>query len=181
MYAHLFFLYCIIIFYLSDEITLTLNNRGSVVSMAYIPLVSPLASSCADVELKDESAEFSSKVTLETSKVGMSLPAVLPATKPPLGIKVLKGAKTPGTSAKTEFEKDDEPITSPQAFLKKYWYILLPILIMGLTGGGAAPGEEATKQGQAGGGQGQPASASAPIAASTPSSGGAKQRRGKRA
>lgn len=167
----------------SDEITLTVNNRASVISMAYIPLVSPLAPSCSEVELKEES-EFSSKIVLETGKVGMAMPAVLPATKPPLGIKVIKGAKT---SQKTNaFTEEQEAVTTPQGFLKRYWYVLLPILIISITGSG--PAEEPPKRGPQGEGSGQEGAAVAaatpatvvPVAATTPSSGG-KQRRGKRA
>jgi hypothetical protein len=174
---------------LSDEIILTLSNRGSIISMAYIPLVSPLAPSCDKLERKEARSEFSSKVTLETTKVGMSLPTVLPATKPPQGIKVLKNrAKEPGL--KTAFDKEDEPITGPTGFIKKYWYIILAVIFMSISGG--TPEEEAKNgpgaavQGQAGTGTGSAAASSAPaaaapIAASTPSPGGTKHRRGKRA
>lgn len=172
--------------FVSDEITLMLNNRASVVSMTYIPLVSPLAPSCSEVELKEES-EFSSKVVLETGKVGMALPALLPSTKPPLGIKVIKGAKT---SQKTNaFTEGQEPVTSPQGFLKRYWYILLPLLIISMTGSGAP--EEPPKRGPQGGESAQEgtavgaagaASTVVPVATmtTTPPSGG-KKRRGKRA
>lgn len=177
-----------IMYNLSDEIILTLSNRGSIVSMAYIPLVSPLAPSCHKLERRKEASEFSSKVTLETTKVGMSLPTVLPATKPPQGIKVLKnvGAKEPGL--KTAFEKEDEPITGPTGFLKKYWYIILAVIFMSLSAGTpeeeAKNGQGAAVQGQAGAGTAASSApaAAAPIAASTPSpGGGAKHRRGKRA
>jgi hypothetical protein len=197
---------------LSDEIILTLSHRGSIVSMAYIPLVSPLAPSCQQLEKGGAAAaaagtEFSSKVTLETTRVAMTLPTVLlPTAKPPQGLKVLKrtgggkNGKTTTTTTTTAFEGDDQeqqmPITNPLGFIKKYWYILVAVIFMSVSGG--SPDDEGAKQqrGQAGvggNGGGQPgeatAVAAAPIAAaaaaaasaSTPSPGGAKQRRGKRA
>lgn len=162
-----------------------LNNRASIISIAYIPLVSPLAPSCSEVELKEES-EFSSRIVLETGKVGMALPAVLPSTKPPLGIKVIKGAKT---SQKTNaFTEGQEPVTSPQGFLKRYWYILLPLLVLSMTGSGAPEeppkrgphGGQSTQEGVAAAASASAAATSVPVASMTPPSGG-KQRRGKRA
>ena len=63
------------------------------------------------------------------------------------------------------------PETQNQSFLRKYWYIILPVMIMSLTGG-APPeeGERATTQ----------AAATAGSAAAATAGAAARPRRGKR-
>ena len=59
--------------------------------MAYVPLVSPLAPACeALVVPKESETPFTSKIAMETATPGMTVPAVLPGSKPPPGLKVLK-------------------------------------------------------------------------------------------
>jgi len=180
--------------YHSDEITLTFNNRASVVSMAYVPLVSPLAPSCDEfaVTMSEDPKSFSSKISLETATPGMILPAVLPQTKPPAGLKFLK-SKNGNKPNPLDPNEKEQPVTSPQGFLRKYWYLILPLFIMSMTSGAApeeqqqpAQGAAASHPSQGGSGGGGQAAASAGAAAPTqsaPSGGGgtsATRRRGKR-
>lgn len=162
--------------------------------MAYVPLVSPLAPPCSEFQIDDDAKKsFSSKVHFELATPGMALPAVLPAaTKPPAGLAFLKQKSGTANPLDPNANKEQEPITSPQGFVKRYWYILLPLFIMSMTSGAAPEEEEKGQQGQGGGagthpsqggasGSGQ-ATASAPVAAAAPTSGGGggTRRRGKR-
>lgn len=124
--------------------------------------------------------EFKSKIEMETATPGMSVPAVLPGTKPPPGLKVLKNpnAKQNGGGAFENEQQQQEPITTPQGFIRRYWYIILPLFIMGLQSVGETPQEGEQQEGKAGTrGQAQGASA-APAPAATQPTG--KARRGKR-
>lgn len=167
-----------------DEITLTFNQGASVVSMAYVPLVSPLASSCQEFQPSSEAKVFTSKISLETATPGMVLPAVLPtSTKPPPGLKLLK-SKNNKNGGNPALEGQEEDV-SAQSFLKKYWYIILPLFIMSMTGGGGAAeeAEQAPHPSQAQGGAAPAVAAAAPTQTAAPASGGAgggARRRGKR-
>lgn len=114
---------------------MTLNSRGDAVSLSYTPLVSPLAPRCADLTPLDEAPTFKSTISFETANPGMTIPTLLPQTKPPPGLKFFaraQGAKDiPGL--KTEAEQ------GPTSFLMKYWYIFLPLFIVTMMGGGGEP------------------------------------------
>jgi len=162
-----------------DEIILTLSNKASVLSVAYTPLVSPLAAPCGELPAVDK-AEFNSVIEYEISTPGMTVPLVLPATKPPPGLKWFQRKSSDPSRPNVDIGGQPEN----QSFMRKYWYILLPLFIIGIT-----TGEDSQAQQQPGQqGQGQPtasagasASAQAPPAVSAPSGGGgARQRRGKR-
>ena len=120
-----------------------------------MPLVSPLApKSCDDLPpIADDSAiEFSSRISYEMAMPGMTLRTVLPSYQPPPGLKFISKKKTVASSATTEPSADgkskteggsnpfnteddeaktDDPIdASPFGFLRRYWYIILPLMII---------------------------------------------------
>jgi len=151
-----------------------------VISLAYSPLISPLApKSCDDLPAPSQEIKFNSKVEYETAVPGMSLKTILPNYQPPPGLKFLSGKpKSPGTvggDAKPEgfgTKEETEPDTGIMGFFRRYWYIILPIFLMQMMG---ATEPEQPQQGQpqggAGGGQAAPAAQA---------SGGGSKRRGKR-
>ena len=193
-----------------DQFDLTIPRSSSsktnkITSFAYTPLVSPLAPKSCDEypELeKDVTKSFVSKVTVGLDTPGLPLQAVLQQTKPPPGLKFIKRPATPKSKTagaggedkggSAEYVLDDDPEdeeakpqpTSPFAFLQKYWYVILPMVLMQFM---SAP-PEPEQQGGAQGAQGQPAVAgdgagAAPaVAAAAPSGGGSgkKSRRGKK-
>jgi hypothetical protein len=109
---------------------LTLNSEANAISLSYIPLVSPLAPKCQSLPTLEEIPKFQSKITFETATQGMTIPTILPQTKPPIGLKFFprsQGAKDiPG------YKPED---AGSKGFLMKYWYIILPLVIMSLTSG----------------------------------------------
>jgi len=174
-----------------EEIALTLGNTGSIISLSFKPLVSPLAAPCNEqkrlVETKNEKGyKFRTSVSFSTSKPALTIPAVLPSTNPPPGYDWIKRAKKAATNDKesgdnsqgpdaqdTGFDPEAEAAqqaTANQSFLRKYWYIILPVALMSLTGG-----EEPPQQGGA-----ASAGAAAAGAAAAGASSGSRQRRGKR-
>jgi hypothetical protein len=125
----------------------------------------------------------------------MVLRPVLPPYKPPPDLKWLprmgsngqlyKARGPPGTGDKDK-EGDGggqgapEVDATPMGFLKRYWYILLPLLLSNFLGGSepAAP-----QEGQASGGQQgavAPGGGAATPSAAPAEGGGARKRRGKR-
>jgi len=166
-----------------EEIELTLGNTGSIISISYKPLASPLAPQCHELEsLTDASKErefaFKTTVSYSTSNPGMTIPSVLPTTNPAPGYNWIKRLKSPGDNGNAgggagagaedgggTFDPEGEAGPQHQSFLRRYWYIALPVAIMTLLG----PAEEP----QQGAGQG------AAVAAGAAAAGGRK-RRGKR-
>jgi len=172
------------------EITLPRSSLGEkqdrMTSFAYTPLVSPLApKTCGDYDDSDDSGDaaentrsFSSRVSVLLDTPAMTLKNVLPASKPPPGIAFVKRPKQPGQQGggNGEDEGDDSPpaFPGPFSFLSKYWYIILPMLILQLITVPEAPAEEGQQQGQQGGNQGGGGAVAPPAPASAQ-----KSRRGK--
>ena len=173
-----------------------MGPKASAISLTHIPLVSPLApKSCDDpywdskiANLPDQGWE--SRVSWETATPGMVLRNVMPQYRPPPGLKWLPRLGTngklyqaqgpPGSGEKEGKAGGGQPEmdNSPMGFMRRYWYILLPLFIANFMGAEPPP-----EQGQ-GQGQGQSAEGGGAGAAPTsaPAAGGAapKQRRGKR-
>lgn len=159
----------------SDEITVTLGPSGSVISLTYEPLVSPLAPSCAQL-IQDTSPtreSFDSKISYATSTPGMVLPVIFPNTKPPGGLKFFP------RSSKDAVDPNIVEPEAPQGFLRRYWYIFAAFFAMQLmqSGGGEAAQQDQTT----GAGTPQADGAAGGEAAPAPSGSGAGvRRRGKR-
>ena len=188
--THLFFH----LFY-SDEITLSFGQQGHVISMAYSPLVSPLAPKTCD-ELSTpptDKISVTSKIDYEAAVPGASLKTVLSSYQPPPGLKFISSKK--GTGGSTGMgsggaagaadgkpadgfgNKKEQPEmpNSIMGFLQRYWYIIVPMLIMNLL---QAEPEQQQQQQQEGGAQGSGSGQAAPGASS--GGGGGTKRRGKR-
>lgn len=132
-----------------DEIELTLSPTGSILSISYNPLVSPLAPSCEElVKIMGEDQKersFQSRANIQVGKEGIAIP-LLVQSKPVIGYKWLKQVRKEGSSVGTDGEKkvdgtafvdptQTEEGTQNQSFLRKYWYIILPITLMSMMGG----------------------------------------------
>lgn len=179
-----------------EELELTLSEKGSLVSVTLIPLVSPLAPPCASLgplaEAEGAVPEFQTTVSYETSKPAMTVPLVLPKVKPPPGLKLYPrkpaaaggegaGEAGAGSNGDGAFEEDDKP--QNQSFLMKYWYIILPLMILQFVGGSEEPPQQEEGGGSEGGNTAGSAAATAVTAggAAAANAGAApRQRRGKR-
>uniref|UniRef100_A0A6U3X7U5 ER membrane protein complex subunit 10 n=2 Tax=Ditylum brightwellii TaxID=49249 RepID=A0A6U3X7U5_9STRA len=172
-----------------EEITLTIGHTGTLLSVSYTPLVSLLAKACSPLDTTTTSdLKFQTTVSYQTSTPGMSLPLVLPSgMKPPPGLSFfpqskkvgVAGAGGAGATGPSPFAEAEEK-QQHKSFLMKYWYIVLPLFIMGLTSGA----EEEPPQGGGGGGASAGAGGAAPAVAAggAPAGGGGQsaRRRGKR-
>lgn len=151
-----------ILFYFdcSDEFVVTLGSDAQAISLTYIPLVSPLApASCSNYESADDDKEFSfnSRLTAETTVPGMTLKTILPDFQPPPGLSFIKGAHL--KEALVDQQKAQEQDNSfPYGFMKKYWYVLLPLFLMNFISSGppAEQGAEGAAAGSATVGAGAP-------------------------
>lgn len=174
---------------------LTLGPHASAISLSYIPLVSPLAPKSCDHEYWEERRlklpeGWETRISWETATPGMVLRPVVPNYKPPPGLKWLprvgpngKTQGPPGTGQGEGGEQGtgQEMPTTPMGFIRRYWYILLPLFIANFMGASEAPASERQSgDSSAGGASGQAQEGAAPTAA--PSGGGnaPKSRRGKR-
>ena len=177
-----------------EEIGITLGNTGSIISISYKPLASPLAPPCHELKPLSEASKerqfaFKTAVSHSTAKTGMSIPSVLPSTKPVPGYKWIKRLKnsSPGSDAGNTygngeagaedgagFDPEGKDIPENHSFLRKYWYVVLPVTIMTLMG------PEEPDAGGAGAGAKAAAPAVAAGASAAAASGAGKKRRGKR-
>lgn len=137
----------------SDEFVLTLGSDAQAISLTYIPLVSPLApASCSNYESGDHDKEFSfnSRLSAEATVPGMTLKTILPDYQPPPGLSFIKGAHLHVQEALGGQKKDQEQDNSfPYGFMKKYWYVLLPLFLMNFISSGP-PAEQGTEGATAG-------------------------------
>lgn len=116
------------------------SSQDSITSFAYTPLVSPLAPKSCDYEsIDDEKVKvFSSKVNVQLDKKAMTMKNVLSQSKPPPGIMFIKQPRQPGVGERGDQEGGEKyddpdapnPIPSPFSFLQKYWYIILPMVLL---------------------------------------------------
>jgi len=175
-----------------DEFVLQLQpGTAKALSLSYMPLISPLAPPTCDAyhQSLPETLAFDSKVTWETAIPGMKVgapvvtadptkPQAAGHVKPPPGLQWIPGAprKTSSPQGGVFAEETPAPETGITGFFKRYWYILLPIMLINLFGGAAAP--PAAEEGAAA------AVGAAGAAAASTGGGGAgspvRQRRGKR-
>lgn len=167
-----------------EEIGLTLGSTGSIISISYKSLASPLTPPCHDLEplmeaKNKEDFAFRSTINFSMAKPGMAIPAVLPQTNPPRGYNWIQRAKkaddngngsTGGGSSEdgSSFIPDGQAGVGDQSFLRRYWYIILPVTIMTFLGP-----EEPAK----GAGGGAKSVAAADVLGASSSG---RQRRGKR-
>jgi len=163
-----------------EEVTLHLNPTGDLISMSYKPLISPLASKECDPQKSTKQdalpqLNFTTIVSIDTFTPSMVVPLVLPSYSPPPGVTFFSSFRARMSQQSQQIGSDGKPIPGigpngdqqqNQSFLRKYWYIILPAMIMTLSGG-AAPEEE-----------GEGAAGTAAVAGA--SAAAAKPRRGKR-
>lgn len=178
-----------------------------ITSFAYSALVSPLAPKTCDQFVEEDSDDkrfsFSSKLSVSLDTPAMSIRPVLQGQlKPPPGLKFINNKKNKnqgssksttadgGSTSPAADEDDDEDDTQSEqpaglmGFLQRYWYILLPMLIMNFM---TAPAEDqpppagsAVGQQQQQGGNGSAMAAQQTAAPTGGGSGGGNKRRGKR-
>lgn len=175
---------------------MTFGSHASAISLTYIPLVSPLAPKTCDNEYWEQKRSnlpegWETRISWETSTPGMVLRTVMPNYKPPPGLHWLPrvgangnlyqaqgppgtGGEQGGTGGGPEQEQ------APMAFLRRYWYILLPLFIMNFFGAPEAPPAEGQSGQAAGGGAAPAGGAAAPAAAPAAGASPPKSRRGKR-
>lgn len=168
-----------------EEIGLSIGNTGSLISVSYKPVVSPLAASCHELppmHMQDSAKEleFKSLITYSVASQGMPIPLVMPQQRPPPGYGWIKrivnkslngapGTENDGASDAPGFnpEKLGQDPQQSYSFLRKYWYIILPVSIMMLAGGEEEPAPQAGRSQGSGAGAGQAsAGAAAAIGAS---------------
>jgi hypothetical protein len=174
---------------------ITLGPHASAISLTYIPLVSPLAPKSCDHESWEERranlpAGWETKISWETATPGMVLRPVFPQYKPPPGLrwlprigsngKLYQAQGPPGSSDEKGQGQQQELPTGPMGFIKRYWYILLPLFIANFMGAEPPPQEGQSGGGQGQGGAGEGGGGAAAAAPSAASGGTTRSRRGKR-
>jgi hypothetical protein len=136
---------------------LTFGTIGHVISLASMPLVSPLAPpNCEDESLlptlmkvteDSDYIKLESRISFATAVPGMMLRSVLPTYQPPPGLKYINtksGSSSTGGAAgdkpppgvfgqdANQNKQQAPPDNSMFGFLSRYWYILAPILLLNL-------------------------------------------------
>lgn len=206
---------------LREEIGLSINPTGKLLSVSYRPIISPLApKTCTqlpplsdrpavifgrgEASLIDENSisssnddaimPFKTTVSFDSHTPMMAIPTVLPQQRPPPGLKwYRRNAKNnPNPLLGSTGEggipgiPEEQPSSFKSSFLYRYWYIILPVMIMTLFGGQEEEEGKAGAGVQQAGGPGQQQSGNAGAAATEALAGGAthgmarRHRRGKR-
>ena len=137
---------------LREEITLFISPTGGLMSVSYRPLISPLAAKTCDNLMplvdkpdaifrnKEEGMLFKTTVAFEAHKPMIEIPTILPQSRPPPGLNwYRRNAKNNPPifgegGAPTEEAPQGFQATFLYKVLTKYWYIVLPLAIMGLFG-----------------------------------------------
>jgi hypothetical protein len=174
-----------------DEFVLQLHpSSAQALSVTYMPLISPLApDTCDEYKSLPETLQFESKAGWETSVPGMTVgkppPKVIdplkpqPKVVPPPGLKWVPGASSRKKAQNGAFPDENRPPEEAGmfGFFKRYWYVILPVLIINLM----STGEQApASQGAAPQAQPQHVGAAADVAAGGAAASKPAQRRGKR-
>ena len=168
---------------LREEIVLSIGPTGKLMSVSYRPLISPLAPKTCD-KLKplsekpeavfgrdpksgDVASPFKTAVSFESHKPMMAIPTVLPQSRPPPGLKwyrrnaknnpspLLGGGNANQEGGGIPFVDEEAPPAWKTSFLYRYWYIILPLAIMGLFGGVEEEPPAQQRQGKQAGNVGQ--------------------------
>lgn len=175
-----------------EEIELTIGHTGSLLSLSYTPLVSPIAMPCHSLPNLATDPKFQTQISYSTSTAGMTIPAILPKTKPPPGFKSIPRSGSQGGSAGSQSSRnagappfgdseEERKARENQSFLRKYWYIILPLALSTFF---SAEEPAASNGPRGGGGSGAGSSAASAGVAAAAVAGGAgnavKERRGKR-
>ena len=129
-----------------EEISLTLGQSGELQAVSYSPLISPLsAKTCTELPPASEVfSQFTTRATYEVATPAMAIPPVLPESKPYPGLVPLRGKRESDRMGNPLLNSKELNKDAPenQSFLRKYWYVLLPVTLMSLMGG-ASPEEGA--------------------------------------
>lgn len=157
------------------------STSAQVLSISYIPLISPLAPATCDAYSKDEDAakqfQFESRVSIETAVPGMTLRNVLPDYQPPPGLHMLSSKQSLKDAGGDENQQQEPVDNTPFGFIKRYWYILLPLFLSQFISAEPPPSpQQSDGQEQ----QQQQLGQQATVAAPPSAEGGSVRRRGKR-
>jgi len=129
-----------------EEIILMVGLSGSIISALYTPKMSILSPSCHTIPSLTTLAtierflSFQTKVTISTGEPAMTVPLVIPPLGPPPGLNWITSSKSsenihksPQTFILKEFQDNT---TKNQSFLRRYWYIIIPLFLMTCIGNG---------------------------------------------
>ena len=188
---------------LREEINLYIGPTGNLLSVAYQPNISPLApKTCATLKPLAQKPDaifgrggedgvtsrmpFKTTVSFESNKPMMTIPTVLPQQRSPPGLKWFRrnsnnvpdpnlvGQSSPHKDGGVPYPDEEQPSRWKSSFFYRYWYIILPVALMGIFGG--VDEEEAKKFQESR----AAASGVAGAAATASTSHGQGRRRGKR-
>jgi len=127
-----------------EALEIMVDSTGTLMSMGYMPIVSPLAPvdcfSMSPLTSDETTLEFKSRISLERPLQAIPVPLVFPSQKPPPGLSFFPTAKPANPDEK-------EPI-SQQSILMRYWYIILPLVLVGMFGGGEEPPQQQSSTSQ---------------------------------
>lgn len=178
-----------------DEFVLHFQQgTGRVLSMSYIPLISPLApKTCREYKTgTTDEKEYSldSRISWETAIPAMTVgkpPAKdAPKIKPPPGLKWLPGLnKKDSPFSDEDKQKQQQPEPGLMGFFRRYWYILVPLMVINLMSSEQPSADATTATPTATGAAAATTAAAAAAAATSPRAATAtgtspRQRRGKR-
>ena len=123
-----------------EELKFHANRDGEVYALDYRAPFSPISIACAAKPIP-QTAAFNSFATLSLPTAGAQIPTGASQDRPPMYIaQMLRegGYKMPapggaGGGAGVPGGAQGEPPKARQGFLRKYWYVILPLAIMSMS------------------------------------------------
>jgi hypothetical protein len=115
-----------------DEVTLSLGGNGEVIGLSYRALISPLAPlDCMSMtERSVEGSEFKTSAKVHVAETGQEIPLSI-SGKPPPGMQAIRNLG-PEKSKDGAGGGEGPP---EKSFFQKYWYIIVPVMVLQLLGG----------------------------------------------
>ncbi|TMW59324.1 hypothetical protein Poli38472_004393 [Pythium oligandrum] len=125
-----------------EDLTFHLSDSGKLLAVEYLtPYVS--ASTCAEYQKRElKNVKFAASASVLKPQNGPSPPKTISAKQK----KAPKVVKNP-----VKDEEGEQPAEESQSFLRRYWYIILPLVVMSLFGSDPGPQGAPTGGAPAGG------------------------------
>lgn len=135
-----------------EEIILMVGLSGSIISASYTPKVSILSPSChtlptlTTLATNERFLSFQTKVTISTGEPAMTVPLVIPPLPPHPGLIWITSSnnseyihKIPQDFIPKEYQDHKN---QHQSFLRRYWYIIIPLFLITCIGSGEIESKE---------------------------------------
>jgi len=127
---------------LRDLLTVHFDGRDHVLALSYTAIIPYFAPDCDKKAFSEDGSSFRTDLQESAATIANPIPQAKQAAPPPPGMEKVKS-----------FQDKAPKAPEKQSFLGKYWYIILPMVLMLFTGQPPEAPADAAQEGQGQGGQ----------------------------